>query len=81
MPENEKWTSTVKNELLKSLITALDKLESENRELRERADKKSTSSADMSEERLRDEVAKINAAIFGDEYPSNTRGAGDENER
>ena len=75
----EKWTTLVKDELIKTLLSALEKLEKENQLLREEKDKKSSASA--ANERLRDDVARLNAELFGDDYKSNDRGNAGEGER
>lgn len=76
----EKWTSMVKGEVIKTLVSALEKLEAENKELRDKVDEKPTS-ADVSDEQLRDEVAKLNAMLFGDDYEPNSRDNGNKDER
>ena len=66
----EKWTSTIKNDLIKSLVSALQKLEDENRELREQADNKPTSpAAETDDEQLKRDVAELNKLLFGDDEP------------
>ena len=74
----EKWTTLVKDELIKTLLSALEKLEKENQQLRDMLDNKSSAAA--ADEKLRDDVARLNAELFGDDYKSD-RGTGGEGER